>query len=194
MFKNKVNSNWGSAQCSLLASLHMYIHVYTQVGTHVYTTHQNGIKVLSYNNFGGFFFKKKKEKKRQGGDGDLKVWTRKCSWEATKVLTLNFHSFSSGHWKVFTGNELAALFGWWMFDCWKKNKPNADVKNVYMLATTVSSKILKAIALKEGFHFEVRMKRDLIWSLHTTFLNVSIKTALHQTDFSLISFITPRIF
>ncbi|KFO24030.1 glucose 1,6-bisphosphate synthase [Fukomys damarensis] len=61
----------------------------------------------------------------------------------------------SGHWKVFTGNELAALFGWWMFDCWKKNKQtNADVKNVYMLATTVSSKILKAIALEEGFHFE----------------------------------------
>ncbi|ERE78585.1 prolyl 4-hydroxylase subunit alpha-3 [Cricetulus griseus] len=60
----------------------------------------------------------------------------------------------NGHWKVFTGNELAALFGWWMFDCWKENKSNADVKNVYMLATTVSSKILKAIALKEGFHFE----------------------------------------
>nr|XP_020010831.1 glucose 1,6-bisphosphate synthase [Castor canadensis] len=58
-------------------------------------------------------------------------------------------------WKVFTGNELAALFGWWMFDCWRKNRSrNADVKNVYMLATTVSSKILKAIALKEGFHFE----------------------------------------
>nr|XP_031537204.1 glucose 1,6-bisphosphate synthase isoform X2 [Vicugna pacos] len=61
----------------------------------------------------------------------------------------------NGDWKVFTGNELAALFGWWMFDCWKKNKSkNADVKDVYMLATTVSSKILKAIALKEGFHFE----------------------------------------
>uniref|UniRef100_A0A8D1E5N1 Phosphoglucomutase 2 like 1 n=1 Tax=Sus scrofa TaxID=9823 RepID=A0A8D1E5N1_PIG len=61
----------------------------------------------------------------------------------------------NGDWKVFTGNELAALFGWWMFDCWKKNKStNADVKNIYMLATTVSSKILKAIALKEGFHFE----------------------------------------
>ena len=45
-----------------------------------------------------------------------------------------------------------------MFDCWKKSKSDADVKNVYMLATTVSSKILKAIALKEGFHFEVGMK------------------------------------
>lgn len=35
-----------------------------------------------------------------------------------------------------------------------KSSKEADVKNVYMLATTVSSKILKAIALKEGFHFE----------------------------------------
>lgn len=74
-------------------------------------------------------------------------------------LDIELYSLCSGRWKVFTGNELAALFGWWMFDCWKKNKPNADVKNVYMLATTVSSKILKAIALREGFHFEVRMKQ-----------------------------------
>ncbi|KAG8137219.1 hypothetical protein E2320_005748 [Naja naja] len=51
--------------------------------------------------------------------------------------------------------KLAALFGWWMFTCWKENCPKeADVKNVYMLATTVSSKILRAIALKEGFNFE----------------------------------------
>lgn len=57
---------------------------------------------------------------------------------------------------MFTGNELAALFGWWMFSCWKENcSQDADVRNVYMLATTVSSKILRAIALKEGFHFEV---------------------------------------
>lgn len=62
----------------------------------------------------------------------------------------------SGSWKVFTGNELAALFGWWMFSRWKENcSQDADVRNVYMLATTVSSKILRAIALKEGFQFEV---------------------------------------
>lgn len=73
-------------------------------------------------------------------------------------LGLTFYSLYSGHWKVFTGNELAALFGWWMFDCWKQNKSgSADVKDVYMLATTVSSKILRAVALKEGFHFEVRI-------------------------------------
>ncbi|XP_078401103.1 glucose 1,6-bisphosphate synthase [Cetorhinus maximus] len=60
-----------------------------------------------------------------------------------------------GCWKVFSGNELGALLGWWMFKCWKDRHPDpADVKNVYMLATTVSSKILQALAIHEGFHFE----------------------------------------
>ncbi|XP_062241799.1 glucose 1,6-bisphosphate synthase [Platichthys flesus] len=58
-------------------------------------------------------------------------------------------------WKVFTGNELAALLGWWMFFNWKENHPDpADTGSLYMLATTVSSKILGAIAHTEGFHFE----------------------------------------
>ncbi|XP_029964127.1 glucose 1,6-bisphosphate synthase [Salarias fasciatus] len=58
-------------------------------------------------------------------------------------------------WKVFSGNELAALLGWWMFFNWKQNHPDpADRDGVYMLATTVSSKILQAFARIEGFHFE----------------------------------------
>ncbi|XP_034544804.1 phosphoglucomutase-2 [Notolabrus celidotus] len=61
----------------------------------------------------------------------------------------------SGQWQLFSGNELGALLGWWMFRCWKKqNSDPAAVKNLYMLSSTVSSKILRAIALKEGFHFE----------------------------------------
>ncbi|XP_072352656.1 phosphopentomutase [Scyliorhinus torazame] len=61
----------------------------------------------------------------------------------------------SGEWKVFSGNELGALLGWWIFTCWKKQHPESScLKKVYMLASTVSSKILRAIALKEGFHFE----------------------------------------
>ncbi|XP_029297988.1 phosphopentomutase [Cottoperca gobio] len=61
----------------------------------------------------------------------------------------------SGQWRVFSGNELGALLGWWMFRCWKQqNSDGAAVKNLYMLSSTVSSKILRAIALKEGFHFE----------------------------------------
>ncbi|KAM7412410.1 hypothetical protein PAMA_020006 [Pampus argenteus] len=58
-------------------------------------------------------------------------------------------------WKVFTGNELAALLGWWMFFNWKESHPDpADTQSVYMMATTVSSKILQAFARVEGFHFE----------------------------------------
>lgn len=58
-------------------------------------------------------------------------------------------------WKVFTGNELAALLGWWMLFNWKEAHPDpSDTDRVYMLATTVSSKILKAFAHIEGFHFE----------------------------------------
>lgn len=64
---------------------------------------------------------------------------------------------ASGRWRVFTGNELGALLGWWMFRCWKDQNCDdaAAVKNLYMLSSTVSSKILRAIALKEGFHYEV---------------------------------------
>uniref|UniRef100_A0A3B5QVC6 Phosphoglucomutase 2-like 1 n=1 Tax=Xiphophorus maculatus TaxID=8083 RepID=A0A3B5QVC6_XIPMA len=58
-------------------------------------------------------------------------------------------------WKVFSGNELAALLGWWMFFNWKESHPDpADTNSIYMLATTVSSKILQAFARIEGFHFE----------------------------------------
>ncbi|KAK1175606.1 hypothetical protein AOXY_G278 [Acipenser oxyrinchus oxyrinchus] len=61
----------------------------------------------------------------------------------------------SGEWKVFSGNELGALLGWWIFICWKEqNTDPCALKDVYMLASTVSSKILRAIALKEGIHFE----------------------------------------
>uniref|UniRef100_A0A3Q2P759 Phosphoglucomutase 2 n=1 Tax=Fundulus heteroclitus TaxID=8078 RepID=A0A3Q2P759_FUNHE len=60
-----------------------------------------------------------------------------------------------GQWRVFSGNELGALLGWWLFHCWREqNADTAAVKNLYMLSSTVSSKILRAIALKEGFHFE----------------------------------------
>uniref|UniRef100_A0A8C7J7Y5 Phosphoglucomutase 2-like 1 n=1 Tax=Oncorhynchus kisutch TaxID=8019 RepID=A0A8C7J7Y5_ONCKI len=62
---------------------------------------------------------------------------------------------SGCRWKVFTGNELAALLGWWMLFNWKETHPDpADRERMYMLATTVSSKILKAFARIEGFHFE----------------------------------------
>ncbi|XP_065173251.1 phosphopentomutase [Atheta coriaria] len=60
---------------------------------------------------------------------------------------------SSGKWTVFTGNEIGALLGWWLLQCYKMKNPNSDLKNVYMLASTVSSKILRSMARVEGFNF-----------------------------------------
>ncbi|XP_074649687.1 phosphopentomutase-like [Tubulanus polymorphus] len=59
-----------------------------------------------------------------------------------------------GSWKVFTGNEIGALLGWWMFRCFKEINPGSFGPDVYMLSSTVSSAILKSIASKEGFSFE----------------------------------------
>lgn len=56
-------------------------------------------------------------------------------------------------WKVFNGNELGALLGWWAIQYYKEMNPNASMENCYMLASTVSSKILRSMAKKEGYHF-----------------------------------------
>jgi phosphoglucomutase/phosphopentomutase len=61
----------------------------------------------------------------------------------------------SGQWKIFTGNELGALFGWWLWFNYKQhNQDSNDYKNVYMLYSTVSSNILNSIAQVEGFNCE----------------------------------------
>ncbi|XP_053560037.1 phosphopentomutase [Bombina bombina] len=98
------------------------------------------------------------------GKGVLKLSFSLADKEGARIILANdpdadrlavAEKQESGEWKVFSGNELGALLGWWIFTCWKEQnqKPEA-VKNVYMLASTVSSKILRAIAVKEGFHFE----------------------------------------
>ncbi|KAL0973000.1 hypothetical protein UPYG_G00197550 [Umbra pygmaea] len=98
------------------------------------------------------------------GESVLELSLRLAERESAKIvmatdpdadrLAVAEHSDRCG-WKVFTGNELAALLGWWMLFNWKETHPDpADLKKVYMLATTVSSKILKAFAQVEGFHFE----------------------------------------
>ncbi|XP_002735052.2 phosphopentomutase-like, partial [Saccoglossus kowalevskii] len=59
-----------------------------------------------------------------------------------------------GHWKIFTGNETGALLGWWAIYTYKEQYgQDVDMSDVYMIASTVSSKILKAICREEGGHF-----------------------------------------
>lgn len=54
---------------------------------------------------------------------------------------------------MFTGNELGALLSWWALQCYKEINVGKNLNDCYMLASTVSSKIIRAIAKVEGFHF-----------------------------------------
>ncbi|EDW08159.1 glucose 1,6-bisphosphate synthase [Drosophila mojavensis] len=54
--------------------------------------------------------------------------------------------------KIFTGNEIGALLGWWALEIMKISKSKVDTNHV-MIASTVSSKILKSMAQIEGFTF-----------------------------------------
>eukprot|EP01134_Creolimax_fragrantissima_P006350 CFRG6350T1 len=60
----------------------------------------------------------------------------------------------NGEWKVFNGNETACLLAWWVYSCMLKKHPNANPNDYAMVASTVSSKFLAAMATKEGFNFE----------------------------------------
>ncbi|KAL5011630.1 hypothetical protein ScPMuIL_010181 [Solemya velum] len=60
----------------------------------------------------------------------------------------------NGEWKIFTGNEIGAFLGWWSWYSFNQAHPEVKGEDVYMLASTVSSKILRTIAQAEGFHFE----------------------------------------
>jgi phosphoglucomutase len=53
-------------------------------------------------------------------------------------------------WHIFTGNQLGLLLGSYIFDRYPSSRPR---NKLAMLASTVSSRSLAALAKKEGFHF-----------------------------------------
>jgi phosphoglucomutase len=55
-----------------------------------------------------------------------------------------------GKWHIFTGNQLGILIGSYLFERYPASKPR---EKLAMLASTVSSRMLAALAKKEGFHF-----------------------------------------
>lgn len=55
-------------------------------------------------------------------------------------------------WRILSGNQLGALLGWWRWFTWRNRNPTVDLKDVYMLYSTVSSHILKSIGEVEGFN------------------------------------------
>lgn len=61
----------------------------------------------------------------------------------------------SGDWKVFTGNQLGVLFAAQILDVYRQAaKGIGGVAKLAMLASAVSTQMLKYMAAVEGFHYE----------------------------------------
>ncbi|BFZ14674.1 hypothetical protein BsWGS_17713 [Bradybaena similaris] len=95
------------------------------------------------------------------GEGALKLAMQTADKFGSKVILANdpdadrlavAEKTESG-WRIFTGNEIGTLLGWWCWTTWREKHPTVDVNDAYMMSSTVSSKILEAIAKKEGFKF-----------------------------------------
>lgn len=57
----------------------------------------------------------------------------------------------NGDWTVFTGDQLGTIFATWTLDVYRSTgKP---IERLAMVASTVSSKMIEAIAATEGFKF-----------------------------------------
>lgn len=69
-------------------------------------------------------------------------------------------SKATGDWRILNGNEIGALFGWWLWHTFQQDhkselESNPSFANeAYMLYSTVSSQILKSMSEKEGFSCE----------------------------------------
>jgi len=59
---------------------------------------------------------------------------------------------ANGEWKIFTGDEIGAILAYFLFQDHKRR--GDDVSKMAMVASTVSSKMLKRMAEVEGFRFE----------------------------------------
>ncbi|KAL7738416.1 hypothetical protein ACLKA6_006731 [Drosophila palustris] len=62
-----------------------------------------------------------------------------------------------GEYKLFTGNELGTLLGWWALELYRMKTEKPDLAKCSMISSTVSSKILKSMAAIEGFTFHETM-------------------------------------
>lgn len=57
-----------------------------------------------------------------------------------------------GGWYVFSGNDIGAVIGWWIITRFKSLHSDS-VSDGFCLASTVSSRLLQAIAIKEGVNY-----------------------------------------
>lgn len=98
------------------------------------------------------------------GKSSLELSIKKAEAEGATIILANDpdadrlacaeKDLDTASWKVFNGNELGALLGWWAVKNYKELQGDkADLSNCFLLASTVSSKILRSIAQTEGLNF-----------------------------------------
>lgn len=72
-------------------------------------------------------------------------------------------------WRVFNGNEIGALLGWWLWKQFEEtNLDKVKKSDCYMISSAVSSKILHTYAKKEGFNF-IETLTGFKWMGNTAF-------------------------
>jgi len=59
-----------------------------------------------------------------------------------------------GTWRIFNGNELGVMLGHWALVHWRAAHPDFPAERCVMISTAVSSRMLSAIARKEGLVYE----------------------------------------
>ena len=84
---------------------------------------------------------------------------------------------NNGQWRIFTGNEIGALLAHWQFVNFK-----GDVNKVAMVASTVSSKLIGAMARTEGFRFEETLTGFKWMGACSNFKGLTSKTNKLCTD------------
>ncbi|TPX51447.1 phosphoglucosamine mutase [Synchytrium endobioticum] len=58
---------------------------------------------------------------------------------------------ASSEWRIYSGNEIGSILGCWTWEAYSQSQKRGKAA---VLASTVSSKMLEAVAKKEGFYFE----------------------------------------
>ncbi|XP_052739323.1 phosphopentomutase isoform X2 [Bicyclus anynana] len=83
-------------------------------------------------------------------------------------LAVAEYDFESKSWKVFSGNEMGSLLGWWILKQHAKHGAVQDEDEIFLLASFVSSRMLKAIA--KGKAQFVETLTGFKWMGNTTLL------------------------
>ncbi|XP_052748766.1 phosphopentomutase [Galleria mellonella] len=80
-------------------------------------------------------------------------------------LAVAEYDVDSNSWKIFTGNEMGALLGWWLL---RQQEARGAAAEVYVIASIVSSKMLRALVRGKGEFVETLT--GFKWMGNTTLL------------------------